>query len=75
MPVLRPPTINVFAMLLPSPMKASFRPLSLPKYSRMVIRSASTWQGVGKVGQPVDDRDGTVLGQILDLFLGVGCGS
>ena len=33
------------AMLPPSPTKQSFRPARVPRRSRMVIRSASTWQG------------------------------
>ena len=44
-PASSPPTMRLFAMLLPSPTKQSFRPARLPRRSRMVIRSARTWQG------------------------------
>ena len=40
-------------MLLPSPMKHSFSPSREPLYSRMVIRSASTWQGWQKSVRPL----------------------
>ena len=44
-PASRPPTMRLLAILLPSPTKQSFWPASVPRRSRMVIRSASTWQG------------------------------
>ena len=40
-------------MLLPSPMKHSFSPSKEPLYSRMVIKSASTWQGWQKSVKPL----------------------
>ncbi len=40
-------------MLLPSPMKHIFSPSSLALRSRMVMRSASTWQGWAKSVRPL----------------------
>ena len=53
MPTFRPPTIREFIMLLPSPIKHSFSPSREPLYSRMVIKSASTWQGWQKSVRPL----------------------
>ena len=44
-PIFTAPTIRLFAILLPSPMNAILRPLKVPLYSLIVMRSASTWQG------------------------------
>ncbi len=45
-PAVTPPSISECAMLLaPSPKYVIFRPAVLPLFSRMVCRSARTWQG------------------------------
>ena len=56
-------------MLLPSPIKHSFSPSSRAMCSRMVIRSASTWQGWQKSVRPLITGMEAYFGQRLHLFL------
>ena len=54
-------------MLLPSPMKHIFSPSSLALRSRMVMRSASTWQGWAKSVRPTVQTPSSSLSHSWDL--------
>ena len=70
------PTIRLLAMLLPSPIKHIFSPLKLPLRSRMVIKSASTWQGCAWSVKPlIIGMTEPYVARVLYLLLGDRYGS